>query len=124
MVSLKLMVCKHSDQNACHPCARPNSAKRLRRCRLCRSNSPAIQFRHRPMVRRLGGISRVTLRTDPPTLNRSNTACWLFHQYWRHGDKHEGRREHVPRHAGQINRRIINRPTAKDNPSPRGALRS
>jgi hypothetical protein len=75
-------------------------------------------------VRRLGIISRATLRTDSPALNFSNTASWLFHQYWRHGDKHDGRREQVTRHAGQKNRRIINRPTAKDSPSPRGALRS
>jgi hypothetical protein len=76
------------------------------------------------MVRRLGRISRATLRTDSPALNLSNTACWLFHQYWRLGDKQDGRREQVRRHPEQKNRRMINKPNAKASPSPRGGLRS
>jgi len=124
MASLKRMVAKHSDQNAFQSTARPSSAKRLRRCSACRSSASSTHCRHRPMVRRLGILSRAALRTDSPALNPAKTACWHLHQYWRRGAKHAGRREHVPRHAGQKNRRMINRPSAKASPSPRGALRS
>jgi hypothetical protein len=53
------------------------------------------------MVRRPAIIRRATSRTDSPEINRSNTACWLFHQYWRLGDKQAGNREQVPWHFGQ-----------------------
>ena len=124
VAALKLMVWKQSDQNACQPCARPSCAKRLRRCRPWRSNPPSSQCRHRPMVRRLGVVLRVTSRTDSLTLNRSKTACWLFHQYWRLGDKHAGNREQVRRQFGQKKRRMSNTPSNNASPSPRGALRS
>jgi len=106
-----------------NPSPRPSPGKRLRRCRLCSSNAPSSQCLHRPMVRRLGISFRATLCTDSPALNPSNTACWLFHQYWRRGDKQAGRREHVPRHPRQKNRWMINRPNTKASPSPRGVLR-
>ena len=48
------------------------------------------------MVRRPAIIRRATARIDSPEINRSNTACWLFHQYWRLGDKQAGNREQVP----------------------------
>jgi hypothetical protein len=76
------------------------------------------------MVRRLGVVLRATSRADSPALNRSKTACWVFHQYWRLGDKHAGNREQVCRQYGQKKRRISKTPNTKARPSPRGALRA
>jgi hypothetical protein len=53
------------------------------------------------MVWRLGRVRRATARIDSPVISCSSTACWLFHQYWRLGDKQAGNREQVPWHFGQ-----------------------
>ena len=76
------------------------------------------------MVRRLGLVLRATSRAASPALNRSKTACWVFHQYWRLGDKHAGNREQVRRQFGQKKRRMSKTPSTKARPSPCGALRS
>ena len=41
--------------------------------------------------RRLGAWRRT--RTPPCRISRCNTACWVYHQYWRVGDKQAGNRE-------------------------------